>query len=151
MSALVELPGRQQTWSPPAATPLDEAVWEAWIAKGRAQERRDTATRIAAVKWVSVATLLAAAGLWSYLTPFDALIRFLVTAGATVLLVHAFQARNYAVAAVFGVLALLYNPIFPLIGFSGDWQRAVVGASTVPFLASLIWTNRSNRSTESNG
>ena len=151
MSTLIELPRPQVTWSRPAATPLDEAVWQAWVAKGRAQERRSTLRRIKAVKWASVAALLAAAGLWSHLAPVEVVVRFLVTTGATVLMFHTLHARNYAVAAVFGALALFYNPLLPVVGFSGDWQRAVVGASTVPFIASLIWPNGRNRRTESNG
>jgi hypothetical protein len=68
------------------ATPLDEAVWQAWVAKGRVQERRSRAARIKAVKWASIAGLLGAAGLWSRLAPFEVLVRFLVTASALVLI-----------------------------------------------------------------
>ena len=141
MSTSVELPGRQQTWSPTAATQLDEAVWQAWVAKGRAQERRSSATRIRAVKWASIAGLLGAAVLWSHLAPFEVFVRFLVTASALVLMFQAFQTRSYPVAATFGALALLYNPVAPAFNFSGDWQRAVLAASAVPFIASLVWGN----------
>jgi hypothetical protein len=47
-----------------ASAPLDEAVWQAWVAKGRAQERRSDAAGSKAVKWASIAGLLVAAGLW---------------------------------------------------------------------------------------
>lgn len=50
-----------------ASAPLDEAVWQAWVAKGRAQERRSDAAGSKAVKWASIAGLLVAAGLWSQL------------------------------------------------------------------------------------
>ena len=132
------------------ATPLDEAVWQAWVAKGRVQERRSRAARIKAVKWASTAGLLGAAGLWSHLAPFEVLVRFLVTASVLVLMFRAFQTRYYSVAAAFGALALLYNPVAPAFNFSGDWQRAVVVASAVPFIASLVWPNGRNRRTESN-
>ena len=151
MSTSVELPGLQQTWSLPAARPLDEAVWQAWVARGRAQQRRSGATRIRAVKWASIAVLLGTAGLWSNFAPFEVLVRFLVTASALVLMFQAFQTRYYAVAATFGALALLFNPVAPLFEFSGGWQRAVVVASAVPFVASLVWPNGRNRRMESNG
>jgi hypothetical protein len=93
------------------------------------------------VKWVSIAVLLAAAALWSYLASFEIVVRFIVAAGAAVEMFEAFRARRYAVAAVFGGLALLYNPVAPLFSFSGGWQRALVVASAVPFVASLAWRN----------
>ena len=94
-----------------------------------------------AVKWVSLAALVALAGLWSHLAPYDVVVRFIVTAGALVLMFHAFQAEHYAFAAVFAALALLYNPVAPVFGFTGDWQRAVVLASAAPFVASLASRN----------
>ena len=147
MSTSVELLG---PWAPPASEPLDEVVWQAWVAKGRARDRRSSVTRIKAVRWASIAGLLAASGLWSHVAPFEAVVRFVVTAGAMVLMFQAFHAKRYAVAAAFGVLALCYNPVAPAFSFSGDWQRAVVGASAVPFIASLVWPNGRNRRTESN-
>jgi len=136
----------QNAWVPPAARPLDEAVWQAWVAKGRTQDQRSSAARTKAVEWASIAGLLAAAGIWSHLGPFEVVVRFLVTAGAVVVMFQAFQARHYAVAAVFGALALFYNPVAPTFSFSGDWQRAVVTASAVLFVASLAWpTGRISR------
>ena len=49
----------------PAAKPLDEAVWQAWTAKGRALDRRSDAAIVNAVKVVSIVGLLAAAWLSS--------------------------------------------------------------------------------------
>jgi hypothetical protein len=151
MSTSVELPGLQQTWSPPAATPLNEAVWQAWVARGRAQQQRSSATRIRALKWASITVLLGTAGLWFNLAPFEVLVRFLVTASAIALMFQSLQTRYYPVAATFGALALLFNPVAPLLEFSGGWQRAVVVASAVPFVASLVWPNGRNRRMESNG
>jgi len=91
------------------------------------------------MKWASTAGLLAAAGIWSHLGPFEVVVRFLVTASAMVVMFQAFQARHYAVAAMFGALALFYNPVAATFSFSGDWQRAVVAASAVLFVASLAW------------
>jgi len=140
----------RDAWTPPPSQPLNEAVWQAWVAKGRVLDRRRSARRIQAVQWVSIASLLAAAGVWSYIGPFDRLVRFLVTAGAMILMFQAFQAKYYAVAAAFGALALCYNPVAPAFRFSGDWHRALVGASVVPFIASLVWPNGRNKRVESN-
>lgn len=150
LSISVESQKPREAWTAPASEPLNEAVWQAWIEKGRAQDRRSSATRIKAVKWASIAGLLAASGLWSQVAPFEAVVRFLVTAGAMVLMFQAFQTKYYSVAAAFGVLALCYNPVVPTFSFSGDWQRAVVGASAVPFIASLVWPNGRNKRVESN-
>jgi len=142
MSAAIASAGPRETWAPPPTKPLDEAVWQAWVAKGKAQERRSGAAHTKVVRWVSIAGLLAAAGLWS-LAPYEVVIRFIVAAGATVVMFQAFQARHYAVAAVFGALALLYNPVVPVFSFSGDWSRAMVAASAIPFVATL--TGRKNK------
>ena len=137
-------------WEVPAAMPLDGAVWAAWVARGRAQDRQSSAMRVRAVKWASIAGLLAAAGLWSYLAPFEAAVRFLVTASSMVVMFRAFESRNYAVAAAFGALALSYNPVVPVFPLAGNWQRAIVVGSSVPFLASLAWPDRRTVRTESN-
>lgn len=142
MSALAELHESQDVWTPPPAKPLDEAAWQAWLAKGRAQDRRDSAARIKVVKWISIAGLLATAGLWSQLSPYEVAIRFLVTAGALAVTLHAFEAKRYTFAGVFGALALLYNPAAPVFAFSGNWQHVLVLASTIPFAASLTWRKR---------
>ena len=65
-----------------------------------------------------------------------------------VVMFQALQARYYAVAAVFAALALFYNPVVPAFSFSGNWQRAVVVASAVPFIASLAWGNARNARTQ---
>ena len=94
--------------------------------------------RITAVRWVSFAAILAA-GVWPHIGPYDVFVRFLVAAGAIALMVQALQDRKYAFGAVFGALALLFNPVAPVFAFSGQWQRALLVASTFPFVASLAW------------
>ena len=125
-------------WEPPPSAALDEAVWQAWVARGRAQDRRDSAARVKTVKCGAIAVLLAA-GLWTLPVPYELVVRFIVAATAVAVMFHAFHTRHYAFAAVFGALALLYNPAAPVFSFTGDWQRAVVLASTVPFVASISW------------
>ncbi|MGP8247286.1 MAG: DUF6804 family protein [Bryobacteraceae bacterium] len=142
MTTAVELPIPRQAWVAPAEKPLDEAVWAAWVAKGRTEELRSTALHLKAVKWASVAALIAAAALWSHLATYEVVLRFIVTAGSMVVMLQAFRTSHYAFAVLFGLLALLYNPVAPILGFSSDWQRAVVLASSLPFVASLAWRNR---------
>ena len=139
MSTSAELPGPRPAWAPPNAKPLDQAVWQAWVEKGRARDQQSSDARIKAVKWVSIAGLLAAELLGSHLGELDVLVRSIVTGGAMVVLVQALHARRYACAALFGALALLYNPVAPVFSFSGGWQLAVVVASAAPFAASLGW------------
>jgi hypothetical protein len=122
---------------------LDEAVWEAWLDKGRAQDRRSSAARLKAIILASIAGLVAVFGLWSHLTPYDALVRFMLTIGAIVAMFHAIYAGKYVFAVLFGVIALLYNPIAPVFSFSGGWQRAIVLVSAAPFVASLAWRSLS--------
>ena len=117
--------------------PLDEAVWQAWQEKGRARDRRNSATRMVAVMWASLAGLVVIAALWSHLGTYDVEARFVVAAGAIAVMFHAIHAGRYALAAVLGAVALLYNPVVPVFSFSGDWPRAVVLASALPFVASL--------------
>ncbi|MFN0171876.1 MAG: DUF6804 family protein [Bryobacteraceae bacterium] len=141
MSTLVgsrESPSEQQL---PLVKPLDEARWHAWTAKGRALERRSSAARVRAVKLILVGGLLAVAGLWSQFAAYEVVVRFLVAWGAIFVMFQSFRARRYAFAAVFGALALLFNPIAPVFSLSGDWQRAVVVMSAVPFVASLAQDN----------
>ena len=97
---------------------------------------------VKAVTWVSIAALLAAAGLWSYVTPYEAAVRFVVAAGAMVVMFQVFHARHYALASALAALALFYNPVAPVFAFSGEWQHALRGvASTAPFLVSLASRN----------
>jgi len=58
MSTAVELLTPQKVWTPPVVKSLDEAVWEAWLAKGHEQDQRRSATFMKGVKWVSIAGIL---------------------------------------------------------------------------------------------
>ena len=139
MSTTVELPEPQDALAQPAVQPLNEAVWQAWVAKGHAEDRHARATFVKGVKCVTIAGLLTAAGFGSNLGPFDVVIRFIVAAGALVVMFQALQARHYPFAPLFGTLALLYNPVAPVFSFSGGWQQALVVLTAVPFVASLVW------------
>ena len=130
-------------WEAPPSEPLNEVVWQAWLAKGRAEASLSSETRMAALKWSSIAVLVAAAGFWSRLPPYEILFRFLVVIGAMAVMLQSLGSRRYAFAVMFGALALLYNPIAPVFAISGDWTRVAIALSTVPFAASLAWRSRS--------
>jgi len=147
MSTLVEVQPSAAPWVPPATAPLDPVVWEQWVAKGRSQERAANAMRVRTVKCISAAVLIAVAGLWPYAPPYAVVLRFLVAAGAIVVMLQAFREEHYVAVGIFGALALLYNPVTALFAFSGSWQRAFVAASAVPFVASLAWRSSKRRTT----
>jgi hypothetical protein len=126
--------------------PPDEAVWQARVAKGFAQEKRRSAEGMRFARRVSILGLLIVAGLWSHGTPYETAVRVVVAAGALVVMLSAFNARKYALAAVSATLMLLYNPFPRTFSFSTDWQRTLVAASAVPFVVSLAWsTSRMER------
>ena len=139
MSDAVGLKRTKPAWESPPVKPLDEAVWQAWQAKGRAQDRKGRETRIKALKWGSLVALVALAALWSQLTSYEILIRCVLAAAAAALMFEAFHKRHYALGAIFAGLALIYNPVAPVFHFSGNWQRALVVASLIPFVTSLAW------------
>jgi hypothetical protein len=124
-------------WESPPAKPLDEAVWQAWKAKGRAQDKRGREARIKALKWLSMVVLLSLAALWSQAAPYENVMRCVLAAAAVGMMFEAFNKRQYALGAVFAALAVLYNPVAPVFNFSGNWQRALVVASAIPFVISL--------------
>ena len=126
-------------WNSPLAKRQPGLEWQAWVAKGRSRDLRKSAARVKAVKWVAIAVLLVTAAQGSHLTPYHVVFRFVVAGAALVVMSQALHVKNYALAAVFGVVALLYNPVVPAFNLSGDWQRAVAVASALPFLASLVW------------
>jgi apolipoprotein N-acyltransferase len=141
MSASVGLRETRAVWKPSTAKPLDEALWQAWLLKGRAQDKCNSMARMKNVRWLSLAGLFVGAALWSDLTHYEVVGRFLVAAGAIVVMFRAFHAQRYAFAAVFGALALLYNPVAFVFSLSDDWHRALAVLSAVPFVASLAWRN----------
>ena len=67
-----------------------------------------------AATWISLVTLLlAAAGFWSQIAPYDVAVRFLLAAGGLVLMFQAVHTRHHAFATVFGALTLLLGILDP--------------------------------------
>src|ERR1051325_11019715 len=110
MPAVIETWGSQTAAHAPPAR-LNEAVWQAWIAKGRRLDARRVRTRLETVKLVSALVLLAGAGLWSYVASYDVVFRFAATMAACFVMFHAILSRHYVLAALFAAVALLFNPL----------------------------------------
>jgi lysylphosphatidylglycerol synthetase-like protein (DUF2156 family) len=142
MSTLVGSREPPAAWHVPPAKPLDEAAWQGWLAKGRKHDRRGIAARFTALRWLSIVTLLAAAGFWSQLESFMVVVKCVVSVGAFAAMLQAFQMRQAVFALLFAALTLIYFPITPALSLSGDSQRVLLLLSTVPFAASLAWGSR---------
>lgn len=123
----------------PVSTPAKGTSWREWLARNRADEIRGAERHIIVIKWTSIAVLLAVVALWAVVGPYQRALMFGIALGAFAVMFHAFHAHRYILAAVFGTIVLLYNPLFPAFSLSGGWQRLIVLASTAPFLASLAW------------
>jgi len=93
------------------------------------------------MKWFTVVVLLTAAGLWrsaanSPLTQF--LLGFVVCLGASLVAVQAAKANKYLWTGGFVVIAVLFNPLAPVIPFGGELGRWLALLSAVPFAVSLM-------------
>ena len=137
MPTLNELQECQRAAQPPPK--LDEAVWQAWLTKGRLREERSTRHRVEVLKAASIVGLLAAAGLWSYIAPYEIAFRFAVAAVCIFVVFHALRSQHYIFGTLFGAFALFYNPILPLFTASGNLQRVLLAIGAILFAASLSW------------
>jgi len=87
--------------------------------------------------WLSIAALLATLALWSSAPAFQLELNLVVSVAATVVLIHAFQARKYRWMAGFLATALLFNPAIPIFRLGGSVSLALVILSLVLFTISL--------------
>lgn len=142
MSRAVEAQAPVRSAQTPEVTPLSDAAWEAWIAKGRLREQRIAAIQSQVARWGSVAALLVAAVLGPNLTPYDVVVRFVATAASVACMIQMLQRRKFAFAAGFTLLALVYNPLAPTFSFAGTWGRLFLVASAIPFIAPLVWSTK---------
>lgn len=127
----------QPTWVTPDTQPLNQAMWRAWEAKGHYQDREANRAQSKAVYWLAIVALVAAALLWSNLPPYEVVVRFAVCIGALAAAFQSYRRRRYVMVGVFALLVGLFNPVLPLLTFTGEWQRVVVLLSILPFGLSL--------------
>src|SRR5690242_8139258 len=62
MSPSIASSAPEQVWAVPPAKPLDLAVWQAWLAKGRERDKRRKALIVTVLKWAGVVALLLGVG-----------------------------------------------------------------------------------------
>jgi len=89
------------------------------------------------MKWVSIAGLLLAAMSWRSVANYPLLLEFVVCLGATVVVMQAARAEKYFWAAGFLGIAVVFNPIVPVLRMSGQLGPLLVLACIVPFAVSL--------------
>lgn len=142
MSLTVELPGPRKVAGTTEVQRLDEAMWQAWLRKGRAAEERARAARMKSVKWLAIVVLVVSGVLfWNFLGTYGVVVKFAIAGGAIAVMLQALRTRHYGTGLLFAIVALIYNPVIPVFTFSGGLQRTLVMATVVPFVLSLAWRN----------
>lgn len=132
--------------------PLDEAVWNAWLDKNSARDRRNHAFRMEAVRWGCIGVLLLAAGLsfqHAFVSPVvvTKAIQFALTLGAIAFAWQTTSSRRYVLALAFATIAVLFEPLLP-----GSWplqNSLVLLLSTLPFIVVAYWGERETKATPS--
>lgn len=129
----------EATQSPKA---LDEAVWNAWLDKNSARDRRNHAFRMEAVRWGCIGVLLLAAGLsfqHAFVSPIVVIkvIQFALTLGAIAFAWQTTSLRRYVLALAFVTVAILFEPLL-----SSSWlfrNSPVLFLSILPFFVVAYW------------
>jgi len=125
--------------------PLDEEMWRGWQARNGLRDERSATRLTKAVKGACIAALLVTAALPLYIAPYQNALRFIVVAGAAMILVQALHAHHYALAALFAATGLLYNPVIPTFSLAGEWQVLIIYLTAVLFALSLTWLKVTGR------
>ncbi len=112
--------------------------WHNWQEMNRLQDLHGVALRAKLTKYASIAVLLLAAGFWSYAADYQALVGFVVCAGAVRVTFLAAAVGRHDWASLFVGIAVLYNPLFPLFALVGRLEFSLVIASATAFAASLF-------------
>ena len=112
--------------------------WDDWQERNLLQEMHGVALRATLTKCASIAVLLLALVFWGYAADYQAVLGFVVCAGAVRVAFLAAAARQYEWVTLFAGMAVLYNPVFPLFALTGHWAFIFVIASITAFAASLF-------------
>lgn len=108
------------------------------------KERQRAFARRNAVKWACIGVLLAAvvisSSVWTpYVSTYEAVVKFSIGLGAILLLWESLRVRQYALMILFAAIVLLFNPFLSTFALAGN--GALLLASMLPFVASLLWSN----------
>jgi hypothetical protein len=120
-------------------------MWRGWQARNSLRDERTAARLTKAVKWACIVTLLVTAALPLYIAPYQNALRFIVVAGAAMIIVQALHAHHYALAALFAATGLLYNPIIPTFSLAGEWEVLIIYLTAALFALSLTWLKVTGR------
>jgi hypothetical protein len=127
----------------PART-VDEALWTKWLQRGKQDEERRDKESWRIVALVSILALAVIVGAWSMWPAYGAMAAWVPFVGAVAWFVKTVSKHRYFIAAQFAGVAILHNPIFPLIRFEADSaQRLVVLMCAIPFVFALQVSRRS--------
>jgi hypothetical protein len=148
MSNIVEYQGTRELPTESHQS-MDDNLWRAWMEKNLLQERQGVASRAKVVKCACIGVLLIATAVSSsvlppYLSAYQVLVRFAIALGAIVVILQSLRARQYVFTALFAAIVVIFNPVFPTFALSGHW--AILFASVLPFVASLLWMRRTAQS-----
>jgi hypothetical protein len=116
MPSTILLPEKIETDDSPKV--LNEAVWNGWLDRDAAEDRRKHAFRMEFMTWGSIALLLLAVGLsfqHAFVYPLIAtkVLQFLLILSAIAFAWQASPSRWYALAVAFLVVAIAFNPLLP--------------------------------------
>ena len=93
--------------------PPDEAMWSDWLKENLLRGEQRRAIGIQVVKWVCMATVIAAAVVYSYLAAFNvplyqSVIRLAIALGAIVVMFASLHGRLYSFAGLLGAIVLIF-------------------------------------------
>lgn len=91
-----------------------------------------------AMKWISIAALLLAMFFWSPGSLSQIALALVVTVGAVLVHIQAWQENEYWWAAGFLAVAILFNPALPPIRLGGGIGFSLVLLAIAPFAISLV-------------
>jgi hypothetical protein len=150
MPSTILLPEKIETADSPKA--LNEAVWNAWLDRNAAEDRRKHAFRMELTRWGSIGLLLLAAGLsfqHAFVYPLIAtkVVQFALTLSAIAFAWQASSSRWYALAVAFLIVAIAFNPLLP-----SSWvfrNSPVLLLCTLPFIGGAYQGKRQTKATVS--
>lgn len=90
------------------------------------------------MKWASIATLLAALLFWPATVNYQTALSVVVCAGAVVVLLQAYRAQRYRLAAGFLCIAVIFNPALRVFQLAGILSLYLVVVAIAPFAISLV-------------
>jgi hypothetical protein len=131
---------------------LDEAVWNAWLDRNAAKDRRKHAFRMELMRWGCIGLLLLAAGLsfqHAFVYPLvgTKVVQFALTLSAIAFAWQASSSRWYWLALAFLIVAIAFNPLL-----QSSWlfrNSPVLLLCTLPFIVGAYRGKRHTKATVS--